>query len=130
MVSNPISSLGGTHAMSRGLIPKHELRKIKQRVAKLRKQGHEDIWTDDEVTSAGWTTEQPMAPVGGLHVGKERQKESWDCGLACASMALGVLGDAPPSAALLRSRIAAPSVWTIDLAYVLSPSLSRPSSSR
>ena len=50
---------------SRGLIPKAELRKIKQRVAKLRKQGH-DIWTDDEVTAEGWVTEQSMKPDAGL----------------------------------------------------------------
>ena len=62
--------------MSRGLIPKSELRKVKQRVAKLRKQGHE-IWTDDEVTAGGWVTEESLKPTaGGLHVGKEQQKES------------------------------------------------------
>ena len=106
--------------MSRGLIPKSELRKVKQRVAKLRKQGHE-IWTDDEVTAEGWVTEESLKPpAGGLHVGKEQQKESWDCGLACVQMVIGVLGDAKPSSQLLMSRIAAPSVWTIDLAYLLS----------
>ena len=105
---------------SRGLIPKAELRKIKQRVAKLRKQGH-DIWTDDEVASEGWVSEQARKPAGGgLLVAKEKQKESWDCGLACAQMVIGVLGDAKPSNRLLQSRVAAPSVWTIDLAYLLS----------
>ena len=104
---------------SRGLIPKAELRKIKQRVAKLRKQGHE-IWTDDEVTAEGWETELDHKPrAGGLHVGKEKQQEEWDCGLACAQMVLGVLGESRPTQALLKSRIAAPSVWTIDLAYLL-----------
>ena len=107
---------------SRGLIPKSELRKIKQRVAKLRNQGH-DIWTDDEVSAAGYTTEVSKS---GLHVEKERQQESWDCGLACVQMVLGVLTDnedgASPATTYseLRSRIAAPSVWTIDLAYLLS----------
>ena len=103
---------------ARGLIPKSELRKIKQRVAKLRKQGHA-IWTDDEVEAEGWTVEVPMTPTG-LLVAKEKQKESWDCGLACVQMVIGVLSDDyKPTPKFLQSRIAAPSVWTIDLAYVL-----------
>jgi len=104
---------------ARGLIPKSELRKIKQRVAKLRKQGH-DIWTDDEVEAEGWTVDVPTTPAG-LHVAKEKQKESWDCGLACVQMVIGVLSDDyKPTPEFLQSRIAAPSVWTIDLAYLLS----------
>ena len=87
---------------SRGLIPKAELRKIKQRVAKLRKQGHE-IWTDDEVTAEGWETELDHKPrAGGLHVGKEKQQEEWDCGLACAQMVLGVLGTGSTGAGASR----------------------------
>lgn len=104
---------------SRGPIPKHELRKIKQRVSRLRKQGHE-IFTDEEVENDGWVL-SPMVRTG-LHVGKEKQKENWDCGLACVQMVLGVLGDdeasKPPQAAL-RARIASESVWTIDVAYLL-----------
>ena len=103
----------------RGLIPKGELRKIKSHVAKLRKQGH-DIWTDDEVTAEGWVTVESNTPRG-LHVAKEKQKETWDCGLACVQMVVGVLGeDAKPTPEFLQSRIAAPSVWTVDLAYLLS----------
>ena len=101
------------------LIPKHELRKIKQHVAKLRKQGH-DILTDDEVERNGWVTDHMAVKDVGLPVKKERQKESWDCGLACARMVLGVLGDVTPSPALLKERVAGESVWTIDLAYLFS----------
>ena len=74
------------------LIPKHELRKIKKQVAKLRVQGHE-IFTDDEIESAGWTLE--TTKTGGLHIEKEKQKESWNCGLACVQMVLGTLLDVP-----------------------------------
>ena len=102
------------------LIPKHELRKIKQRVAKLRKQGH-DILTDEEVEKNGWITDHAAAAQKvGLPVSKERQQESWDCGLACTQMVLGALGDIKPSPALLRERVGGTSVWTVDLAYLLS----------
>ena len=97
------------------LIPKHELRKIKQQVSKLRKKGHE-VWTDEEVEKAGWTTEQSMQ--SGLLVSQQQQQESWDCGLACVQMVLGALGVMPTQAALTK-RIASSSVWTIDLAYLL-----------
>ena len=100
------------------LIPKHELRKIKQRVAKLRKQGHE-IYTDDEVEKDGWVLQHVNPASSGLHVEKEKQKESWDCGLACTQMVLGVLGDAKPSQPSLAQRVDGNSVWTIDLAYLL-----------
>ena len=100
------------------LIPKHELRKIKQRVSKLRKQGHE-IFTDEEVEKDGWVLDHPPPSLPGLFVSKEKQRESWDCGLACAQMVLGVLGDTNPSARVLAQRVGGSSVWSIDLAYVL-----------
>ena len=97
------------------LIPKHELRKIKIRVAQLRKKGHE-VFTDEEVEKEGWT----LNPTDrGFVVSHTPQKEEWDCGLACARMALGVLSDAMPSPRLLAQRVDGDSVWTIDLAYVL-----------
>ena len=102
------------------LIPKHELRKIKMRVAKLRAQGHE-IWTDDEVEAAGWILQDAGCPSsgGGVYVQKEKQKDSWDCGLACVQMVLGTLGDIDASQSVLASRVSGKSVWTIDLAYLL-----------
>lgn len=52
-------------------IPKHELRKLKIKVAKLREQGH-IVYTDEEIANEGWTLEA-VAPqsCGGLHVEKE-----------------------------------------------------------
>lgn len=47
-----------------------------------------------------------------------RQQHSWDCGLACCSMILRALGHATDLAALYRSAPAR-SLWTIDLAYML-----------
>ena len=99
------------------VIPKHELRKIKQHVARMRKKGHE-IWTDEEVESAGWVLSDAQL-ARAVHVVKERQQEHWDCGLACAQMVLGTLGEAKPSGQALFQRLASPSVWTIDLAYLL-----------
>ena len=105
--------------MSLRPIPKHELRKIKQRVSKLRKQGHE-VWTDEEVEKDGWTIEVTKTGSQSMAVKKVEQAESWDCGLACAQMVFGVLSDeVSPSQKALASRLAAPSVWTIDLAYLL-----------
>lgn len=98
------------------VITKAELRKIKIRVAKLRKQGHDDIWTDDEVEKEGYTLGHGT-PTG-LHVAKKKQEESWDCGVACVQMALGALGH-QPSTKDLMSRLASNSVWSIDLAYLL-----------
>ena len=100
-------------------IPKHELRKLRHRVAKLRTQGHE-IWTDEEVQKEGWLME-PAFPstTGGLHVDNEMQKETWDCGLACVQMVLGTLGDLKPTQQELAARLVGKSVWSIDLAYVL-----------
>ena len=102
------------------LIPKHELRKIKQRVAKLRKQGHE-LWTDEEVEREGWTLEIANPASQSIAVNKVEQSDNWDCGLACAQMVLGALDDdaSPPSQESLAARLVAPSVWTIDLAYLL-----------
>eukprot|EP00966_Prymnesium_polylepis_P227145 5255768-Prymnesium_polylepis.1 len=121
--TSSVDALGnGATANSRlKKIPKSELRKIKQQVAKLRKKGHE-IWTDDEVTAAGYTLEEPEMECGlGALVSKTKQSKSWDCGLACAEMALSALGletDACSFAAL-RARLISDSVWTIDLAYLL-----------
>ena len=98
------------------LIPKRELIKIKKEVSRLRKQGH-DIWTDDEIEKAGWTTDVVSS---GLHVNKEKQRQTWDCGLACARMVLLTLDEGAPSYDVLAARVASPSVWTIDLAYLLS----------
>lgn len=54
-------------------IPKHELRKLKIKVAKLREQGH-IVYTDEEVANEGWTLEavNPQS-CGGLHVEKEER---------------------------------------------------------
>lgn len=76
-----------------GQIPKAELRKIKQRVAALRKKGH-DLWTDDEVEREGWRLESGAPPTAhpaeavGMNslVPKARQQGDWDCGLACVHM--------------------------------------------
>ena len=101
------------------VIPKHELRKIKQRVQKLRSQGHE-VFTDEEVEKEGWVLEQTAVPSSsGLHVMKEKQKENWDCGLACVQMVLSTLGDTRPSQPMLAERLEGNSVWTVDLAYLL-----------
>ena len=99
------------------MITKAELRKIKQRVAKLRKQGH-DIWTEDEVEKEGYTLSESAPPPSSLIVSGKRQEESWDCGLACVRMALGVLGHNATHASLTQ-RLASRSVWSIDLAYLL-----------
>lgn len=50
-----------------------------------------------------------------------RQESSWDCGLACARMALLALGaeEGECSLATLRSRLVSSDVWSIDLAYLL-----------
>ena len=52
---------------------------------------------------------------------KARQEEAWDCGLACAHMALRALGVGAHecSLAALRARLPCASVWSIDLAYLL-----------
>ena len=103
------------------IISKVELRKIKVRVAKLRAQGHE-VWTDDEVINDGWTTEasvQACSAGFSSHVPKEKQSESWDCGLACAAMVLGTLGDDTPTQKTLADRVDGSSVWSIDLAFLL-----------
>lgn len=51
-----------------------------------------------------------------------RQESSWDCGLACARMALLALGADEDACSLrvLRSRLVSSDVWSIDLAYLLS----------
>lgn len=105
-----------TSAAPRRIVTKSELRKIKQRVAKLRKQGH-DIWTDDEIEREGYTLDIQTKP-GGLHVPKKKQEEAWDCGLACVQMTLNMLGHTPTNADLL-ARLSSNSVWSIDLAYLL-----------
>ena len=97
------------------VISKSELRKIKLRVAKLRKQGH-DVWTDDEVEKEGYTV--GYGTPSGLHVAKKKQETTWDCGLACTQMALGALGHTPSNEDLIQ-RLASNSVWSIDLAYLL-----------
>lgn len=61
--------------------------------------------------------------TGGLVglVPKERQADTWDCGLACARMVLLALGCPSDECSLewLRRRLASSEVWTIDLAYLL-----------
>ena len=101
------------------VIPKHELRKIKQHVSRMRKKGHE-VYTDEEVEKEGWVLSDAQL-ASAIHVEKKRQEKNWDCGLACTQMVLGVLGDGDvrPSVAVLLERLASPSVWTIDLAYLL-----------
>ena len=113
------------------LAPKAELKKIKQAVAARRRAGEEDVHTDEEVTRAGWHLDvlkladgpKEAHPAGGmaLSVPKARQEEGWDCGLACAHMALRALGVGAQecSLAALRARLPCASVWSIDLAYLL-----------
>lgn len=57
-----------------------------------------------------------------VSVPKERQEASWDCGLACARMALLSLGcsSVDCSLARLRGRLTSSEVWSIDIAYLLS----------
>ena len=84
------------------LIPKSELRKIKQMVSARRKAGEEGVDTDDEVQRAGWHLEvlrvadgpEEAHPSSGmaLVVPHARQEDEWDCGLACAHMSLCALG--------------------------------------
>jgi len=102
-------------------IPKADLRKIKQQVARLRKKGL-DVWTDDEVAAAGYSLDEPEAGRGlGAIVRHKRQSTSSDCGLACTEMVLTALGleGEECSCAALRSRLGSDSIWTIDLAYLL-----------
>lgn len=101
------------------LIPKAELRKIKRTVAALRKKGHE-VWTDEEVERLGYTLDI-LVPAVSLAVPKQRQEADWDCGLACAKMALLTLGCPPAECeiSVLRKRLVSSEVWSIDLAYLL-----------
>jgi len=113
------------------LAPKAELKKIKLAVAARRRAGEEDVHTDEEVTRAGWHLDvlkladgpKEAHPAGGmaLSVPKARQEEAWDCGLACAHMALRALGVGAQecSLAALRARLPCASVWSIELAYLL-----------
>ena len=122
---------GGSKAGGGRLAPKSELKKIKQAVAARRRAGEEDVHTDEEVSRAGWHLDalkladgpEEAHPAGGmaLAVPKARQEEAWDCGLACAQMALRALGVGPQecSLAALRARLPCASVWSIDLAYLL-----------
>ena len=94
-----------TSPRRRRFIPKAELRKIKCQVAALRKKGHE-VWTDDEVERAGYTLDI-LAPSVSLAVPKQMQEADWDCGLACAKMALLTLGCPASDCGIksLRSRL-------------------------
>jgi len=48
-----------------------------------------------------------------------RQERTWDCGLACALMALRMLGDVDVTLESLAMSCGTESVWTIDLAVLL-----------
>ena len=56
-----------------------------------------------------------------MYVPKQRQADSWDCGLACVQMVLLSLGCSPDECSLarLRGRLVSSEVWSIDLAYLL-----------
>jgi hypothetical protein len=107
--------------------PPLQLPKAKQKNIRKKPQAREERPSrDDDEIQDRWhqeymrprATQHPAAP----RVKKERQRESWDCGVACVQMVLGVLGgeDANPSRRLLFPRIAGSSTWSIDLAYLLS----------
>lgn len=59
--------------------------------------------------------------MGGLRVPHVRQSFNWDCGFACAEMALRALGVPASECTLghLRKIVPSSSIWTVDLAYAL-----------
>ena len=91
---------------------KHDVRKVKPRVANLPTRAN-GSWSDEEVQPDDWAR-------NGLLVEKEMQRESWDCGLTCVQMVLGTLGDTRPPQQELAAHVVGTSVWSIDLAYLLS----------
>ncbi|KAG7674086.1 hypothetical protein Ndes2526B_g02428 [Nannochloris sp. 'desiccata'] len=48
-----------------------------------------------------------------------QQRQTWDCGLACAAMVLSLFYRPSPSLESLEAMVGTQSVWTIDLAYLL-----------
>ena len=115
-------------------IPKAELKKVKRRVAALRRLGYE-VTTDEEIERGGWTLDGGTAPTAPQRcpsmeqgmcslVSNERQMDSWDCGIACVHMICNALSAGERQSRYvdideLKKGLACTSVWTIDLAYLL-----------